>query len=85
MTPEDLMHQCEACRDKHAACFADVEHRLTILEVTLWGQGGGNGIKGALAELTRKMDLLLRFFWIATTVPLIVAAVVAVLQFLGKL
>ena len=51
MTPDEIMRQCEACRDKHAACFADVEHRLTILEVTLWGQGGGNGIKAVITNV----------------------------------
>lgn len=61
------------------------ERRLTTLEVTLWGQRGDNGLKAAINDLRVKMDTLLRFFWVATAIPAITVAVLAVLKFLGYL
>ena len=63
----------------------EIERRLTVLETTLWGQSGNNGINGSLKELKQKMDTLLRFFWIATAIPAVVVSVLAVLKFLGRL
>jgi len=65
--------------------LADIERRVTVMETTLWGQSGNNGINGSLKELKRKMDTLLRFFWIATATPAIIVSVLAVLKFLGRL
>lgn len=62
-----------------------IERRLAIIETTLWGQSGNNGINGSLKELKRKMDTLLRFFWVATATPAIIVSMLAVLKFLGKL
>jgi len=63
----------------------EIEKRLTVLEVTLWGQTGNNGLRSDIRELKRKMDMLLRFFWVATAIPPIVVAILAILKFLGKL
>ncbi len=65
--------------------LAVIEQRLVTLEVTLWGQTGNNGVRSDIRELKRKMDVLLRFFWVASAVPPLVVSVLAVLKFLGKL
>ncbi len=63
----------------------DIERRLTVLEVTLWGQTGDNGLRSDIRELKRKMDVLLRFFWVATAIPPLVGAIIGILKFLGKI
>jgi len=85
MSPDDLKKDCDVCREKVADRFTQVEHRLTTIEVILWGQRGENGLRGAINDLRRKMDMLLRFFWIATSIPAIAVAVIALLKFMGKL
>ena len=85
MSPDELRKECDLCREKLGERFTKMEHRLTAIEVTLWGQRGDNGIKSSLAELRKKMDMLLRFFWVATAIPAIVVSLVALLKFLGKL
>jgi hypothetical protein len=85
MSPDELRKECEACRERIADRFATIDRRLTTLEITVWGPGGSNGIKGTLGDLRKKMDMLLRFFWIATAIPAIVVSLVALLKFLGKL
>ena len=61
------------------------EKRLTMIEVTLWGTNGNNGLRSDIRELKRKMDTLLRFFWIATALPPITLALLGILKFLGKI
>ena len=85
MTPDELKKDCDLCREKIAERFNVLEHRLTTLEVTLWGQTGSNGLRSDILELGRKMNMLLRFFWVSTAIPPIVVAVLAVLKFFGKL
>ncbi|MBC2593784.1 hypothetical protein H5P28_05870 [Ruficoccus amylovorans] len=63
----------------------DIEKRLTVLEVTLWGQTGENGLRSDIRDLKGKMDMLLKFFWVTTAIPPLVVAVLGVLRFLGKL
>jgi hypothetical protein len=63
----------------------DIEKRLTVLEVTLWGQTGENGLRSDIRDLKSKMDMLLKFFWVTTAIPPLVVAVLGVLRFLGKL
>lgn len=63
----------------------EIERRQTVLETTLWGQTGNNGVRSDIAELKGKMDMLLRFFWIATALPPITLTLIGVLKFLGKL
>jgi hypothetical protein len=62
-----------------------IERRLTTLEITLWGRDGDNGLKAAINDLRHKMDMLLRFFWVATAVPAVAVAVIAILKFMGKI
>lgn len=61
------------------------EDRLIRLETVLWGADGHNGLRSDIRELKRKMDMLLRFFWVATAIPPLVVSILAVLKFLGKL
>jgi len=61
------------------------EERLTRIETVLWGADGHNGLRSDIRELKRKMDTLLRFFWVATAIPPLVVAVLAILKFIGKL
>lgn len=85
MTPEDLKKDCDLCREKVTERFTRMENRLTTLEVTLWGQRGDNGLRAAINDLRRKMDILLRFFWVATSIPAITVAVIALLKFMGRM
>jgi hypothetical protein len=61
------------------------EDRLTRLETVLWGTDGNNGLRSDIRELKRKMDMLLRFFWVATAIPPLAVSILAVLKFFGKL
>lgn len=85
MTPEDLKKDCEILREKVADRCGKIEQRLTTLEVTIWGQRGDNGFRAAINDLRRKMDILLRFFWVAASIPAIAVAVIAFLKFFGRL
>jgi hypothetical protein len=46
--------------------LAQIEHRLTTLEVTLWGQHGENGLRSDIREMKRKMDMILRWVWVTS-------------------
>ena len=85
MTPEELKQDCIICREKISDRLAQIEHRLTTLEVTLWGQRGDNGFRAAINDLRYKMDILLRFFWVAASIPAIAVGVIALLKFVGRL
>lgn len=85
MRPNQRKRHDNAHPERRSERFMELEHRLTTVEVTLWGQSGDNGIKSSLADLRRKMDMLLRFFWITTAIPAITVALLAILKFLGKL
>lgn len=61
------------------------EKRLTMIEVTLWGTNGDNGLRSDIRELKRKMDTLLRFFWVATAIPPLVVGILSILKFFGKI
>lgn len=63
----------------------EIEKRQTVLEVTLWGTNGNNGLRSDIRYLKAKMDLLLRFFWIATALPPLTLALIGILKFIGKL
>lgn len=75
----------ENYREKSAERFSLIEHRLTTIEVTLWGQRGDNGLRAAINDLRHKMDILLRFFWVAASIPAIAVAVISFLKFVGRL
>lgn len=85
MTAHEHNQDCMLCREKTAERFAQMQTRLTTLEVTLWGQHGDNGVRAAINDLRRKMDMLLRFFWVAASIPAIAVAVIALLKFVGRL
>lgn len=85
MTSDELRKECDECRYRINEAIRRIEQRLTTLETTLWGKGGENGIRGSIHQLQQKMDTLLRFFWVATAIPAITVAVLAVLKFLGRL
>lgn len=85
MSPEELKKECDELRERMGERLSKLEHRLTTIEVTLWGQRGDNGLRAAINDLRRKMDILLRFFWVATSIPAIAVTVVVVLKFMGKL
>lgn len=85
MSPEELRRECDRCRQQQAEKVNTIERRLTTLEVTLWGRGGENGVRGSINALQKKMDTLLRFFWIASALPPVTVAILAVLKFFGKL
>ena len=73
---------------EHSEIFerlSKTEDRLTSLETVLWGTDGNNGLRSDIRELKRKMDMLLRFFWVATAIPPLVVSILAVLKFFGKL
>ena len=65
--------------------ITSIEKRLTAIEVTLWGHHGENGLRSDIRELKRKMDVLLRFLWVATALPPITIALLGILKFFGKL
>ena len=85
MTNEDLKRDIDTRRERLNEQLAKIEHRLTAMEITLWGQRGDNGLRAAIAELRRKIDMLLRFFWIATAIPPLTVGLLGILRFLGKL
>lgn len=63
----------------------EIEKRQTVLEVILWGKTGNNGLRSDIQDLKAKMDLLLRFFWVATALPPVTLALIGILKFIGKL
>jgi hypothetical protein len=85
MNESDVLRDCEHCREKMHERFSAFDRRTTTLEVTLWGQTGNNGLRSDIKDLRRKMDLLLRFFWVTSALPPITVALLGILKFLGKL
>ena len=71
-------------RDKLAA----FDRRLLALEIVVRGEDGQNGMKSQLNTLCQRFDQFekkaIRIMAIAASLPGIVAAVVAVLKFIGK-
>jgi len=45
MTSDELKHKCDTCRERFSERLGSIEHRLTTVEVTLWGQHGENGLR----------------------------------------
>jgi hypothetical protein len=85
MNTDELKKEIESNREQMLSQLLQMEKRITTLEVTLWGRGGENGVRGAINDLRRKMDIMLRFFWVATATPAIAVAVIAILKFVGKI
>ena len=91
--PADQIHQlgeqCHACREDVRDRLSMVDRRLLALEITVRGEDGHNGMKSQLKGLMDRFDQFekkaIRLIAIGTALPGIVAGVVAVLKFVGKL
>ena len=91
--PTDQIHeldqQCHACREDVRDRLSMVDRRLLALEITVRGEDGHNGMKSQLKGLCARFDAFekkaIRLIAVGTALPGIVAAVVAVLKFIGKL
>jgi len=66
MTPDEFKQECDGFRERFNECLGNLEKRLTTVEVTLWGLHGENGLRSDIKEMKRKVDSLLRFFWVAS-------------------
>jgi hypothetical protein len=85
MTPDEFKLECDGFRERFNERIGNLEKRLTTVEVTLWGLHGENGLRSDIKEMKRKVDSLLRFFWVASALPPITFTIVGILKFLGKL
>ena len=85
----DLAEHCRMCREDVRDRFAEVDRRLLALEITVRGEDGHNGMKSQLKGLCDRFDQFekkaIRLIAVGTALPGIVAGVVAVLKFLGKM
>ena len=85
----ELALQCRSCREDVRDRFAEVDRRLLALEITVGGEDGHNGMKSQLKLLCDRFDQFerkaIRLIAVGTALPGIVACVVVVLKFLGKL
>ena len=92
MNAEELRQlalQCHACREDVRDRFSLVDRRLLALEITVRGEDGHNGMKSQLKGLCDRFDQFekkaIRLIAVGTALPGIVAGVVAMLKFLGRL
>jgi len=91
--PADQIHQlgeqCHACREDVRDRLSMVDRRLLALEITVRGEDGHNGMKSQLKGLCDRFDQFekkaIRLIAIGTALPGIVAGVVTILRFLGKM
>ena len=85
----ELSQQCRVCREDVRDRLAEVDRRLLALEITVRGEDGHNGMKSQLKLLCVRFDQFerkaIRLIAVGTALPGIVAGVVAVLKFAGKL
>lgn len=92
-TPDNFLNElperCDLCRESVRDKLATFDHRLLALEIVVRGEDGRNGMKAQLNTLCERFDQFekkaLRVITIATAIPGIVIAVVAILKFIGKL
>jgi hypothetical protein len=84
----DLAARCELCRESVRDKLAAFDRRLLALEIIVRGEDGHNGMKAQLNALCQRFDAFekraIRVIAIATSLPGIVVAVVAVLRFIGR-
>jgi len=84
----DLAAKCDLCREDVRDKLASFDRRLLSLEIIVRGEDGHNGMKSQLSKLCDRFDQFekkaIRIMAIAASLPGIVAAVVAVLKFIGK-
>jgi len=83
-----LAEKCDLCREAVRDRLAAFDRRLLALEIIVRGEDGHNGMKAQLNTLCQRFDAFerkaIRVIAIATSLPGIVIAVVAVLKFLGR-
>ena len=87
-TVSDLAERCDLCRESVRERLAAFDRRLLALEIIVRGEDGRNGMKAQLNALCQRFDAFekkaIRVIAIATSLPGIVVAVVAVLRWLGR-
>jgi len=85
----ELSQQCRFCREDVRDRLAEADRRLLALEITVRGEDGHNGMKSQLKLLCDRFDQFekkaIRLIAVGTALPGILAGVVAVSRFLGKL
>jgi hypothetical protein len=85
---DQLAEKCEICREAVRERLTTFDRRLLALEIIVRGEDGHNGMKAQLNTLCQRFDAFekkaIRVIAIATSLPGIVIAVVAVLRFLGR-
>ena len=84
-----LSEKCELCREDVRDRLAAFDRRLLALEIVVRGEDGHNGMKSQLGKICDRFDQFerkaIRLIAIGTSLPGVVAAIIAVLKFLGKL
>jgi hypothetical protein len=84
----ELGDRCDLCREDVRDRLAAFDRRLLALEIIVRGEDGRNGMKAQLNALCQRFDAFekkaIRVIAIATSLPGIVVAVVAVLRWLGR-
>ena len=86
---QDLSHRCDLCREDVRNQLVTFDHRLLALEIVVRGEDGRNGMKAQLQKLCDRFDAFekkaIRVIAIATALPGIVVAIIAILKFIGKI
>ena len=85
----DLSARCDLCRESVRSQLSIFDRRLLALEIVVRGEDGRNGMKSQLNKLCDRFDQFekkaIRLIAIGTALPGIVAMVLGLLKFLGKL
>ena len=85
----EIAQRCGACRDDVHERISLMDRRVLALEILVRGEDGYNGMRAQLKELCVRFDQFekkaIRLIAVGTALPGIVAGVVAVLKFVGKL
>lgn len=55
MSDPFVPRNCEECRALNARDFENIRQRLNVLELTLWGRDGDNGLRGTIKELQQSL------------------------------
>ena len=85
----ELAQRCDLCREDVRDRIAVVDRRLLALEIVVRGEDGHNGLKSQLNKLCDRFEQFekkaIRLIAVGTALPGIVAGVLGVLKFFGKL
>jgi hypothetical protein len=85
----ELAERCELCREDVRDRLSAFDRRLLALEIIVRGEDGHNGMKAQLSKLCDRFDAFekkaIRWIAVGTSLPGIVAAVLTVLRFIGRL